>query len=66
MQQEEARGVALREQRMTEWIRVLCEAKEVMYSKDELDLGTQDADLLLWVDDRLSAARKELERKLKF
>jgi len=55
LEREEAHRVALWEQRMTAWLHVLREAKEIMYSKEELD-----ADLLMWVDEQLSAAMKEL------
>jgi len=53
---EEARRIALWEERMSHWIDVLYEAKELMYGKEELD-----TDLLLWVDDALRAAMKELK-----
>ena len=59
MEREEALRVALREQRMSDWIDVLYEAKELMYGNEELD-----ADMLLWVDDALSAAMKAYSKNI--
>ena len=43
---------------MTAWLHVLREAKKIMYNEEELD-----ADLLIWVDEQISATMKALVPK---